>query len=584
MPNPANPASHPDALLLQDYVQRRLDPGGVAEHLEDCGLCATLALAFRPSERVNVVDPTLYADKQPFRSGGMGKTYTARDLRIGREVVIKEPAEPNVTADPGATLRMDRRLLRERAILGLMEHPAVVPIYETGQWPDGTPFFAMRRIHGPTLAETIAARRSFAQRIVRLPQLISIIEAVGHAHARGIVHRDLSPDNMMIGKIGEPYVIDWGIATLLDHADEQVLDAIEPAEDGMTKGGLGKDPYAPREQRLGEPPQTTFDVYSLGVTLHHLLAGRVPERAADGTLEPLPRECPEELASIVRRATAPEPSARFRDAGELAGELARYRDGKLVEAHRYTIWARATRWVRRHRTVVAVVVACAIAVPAVYYANQWRLRTREAQQQAQAARSHAAEAEIARQAAQHTAAQADANRDVAMDKWAQATARAKALTRALKQERLVSTQEGERLALAMEAERTAAQEAMDLKVVAETARHDAEAATMRAQTAEQSALERARSAQRAQRGAERRAEVAEQEAQHARHEASIAIDSARDARLALEAALEVVRTQEEQIRLTPDPAAREPPEAEAEPEPESESEFEPEPEPAIDAP
>ena len=155
------------------------------------------ALDERACAAVNRDDPRVVAQAERVsgRTVGYGERepaeFTARDVRVGREVIIKEPAEPSDAADAGAALRMERRLLRERRILGLMEHPAVVPIYETGHWPDGTPFFAMRRIHGPTLAETIAEARSFAERIVLLPQFISITEAIAHAHERGVVfHTD----------------------------------------------------------------------------------------------------------------------------------------------------------------------------------------------------------------------------------------------------------------------------------------------------------------------------------------------------------------------------------------------------------
>ena len=507
-----NEASHPEFSAIQAFAERGDDPDGIAEHVLACPTCGTVAMTFRRGASSNVVSPALYGSKRSFRRGGMGNTFTAYDVRIGREVIIKEPAEPTDAAEAGASLRMERRLMRERRILGLLEHPAVVPVYESGQWPDGTPFFVMRRIHGLTFREAIDACESFGERIVLLPKLITIVEAIGHAHDRGVVHRDLSPDNMMLGEFGEPYVIDWGIATLTSDADEPFLDAVEPAEDGLTKGGVGKDPYASEQQRRGDVPSLLFDVYSLGVTLHHLLGGRTPERVLSGDLERLPREVPDELVSIVRRATSPVPAGRFANAGELAGELRRYQKGLLVDAHRYTLRERARRWLGRHRAAVVMLLGCLLAAGALSSAQIWRQESLEAQAQASAAEEMANEANAARNAADARASQANDRRDAAMRKWSEATERSKALTEELEQQRRLSAQEVEKLAAAIEAERAAAAEAMELRVHAENARHDAETAAETARRAEEVARAEARTAV----AARNRADAARRHAEAAR--------------------------------------------------------------------
>jgi tRNA A-37 threonylcarbamoyl transferase component Bud32 len=521
--------THPNLDDIQAYIEAGTDPGGVGQHVCACPTCGTLAMTFRGDTWSNVVDPTLYEDKRLYRSGGMGCTFTARDVRIGREVIIKEPAEPGSAANAGAALRMERRLVRERRIMGLLEHPAIVPIYETGQWPDGTPFFVMRRIHGPTLAETIAAAERFADRIVLLPKFISIVEAIAMAHERGVVHRDLTPDNMMIGEHDEPYVIDWGIATLMKDADETFLDAIEPVGDGMTRGGVGKDPYASRDQRRGETPEPGFDVYSLGVTLHQLLGGRQPQRHADGDLEPLPREVPEELVSIVRRATDPEPKRRFATAGELADELRRYQQGKLVEAHRYTLFARLRRWAHLRRAAVAMVAAALLAGAGVYVAHVSREQSRAAEARAADAQLAAERARGEREAADSRAKAANRKRDEAMQKWQDATDLSKSLAEKLERQRRLTKQEVERLTGALEAERAAAQEAMDLRVEAEEARYAAEAAAQNARAAEATARAEAASAEAARQAADTARRAAEKRAAEAALRAKRAGAKAREA-------------------------------------------------------
>jgi len=535
---------HPEMTRLQRWVAGDRGDVGVGEHLRACNLCGTIALSFEQQEQSTTVDPSLYLDKRPLRSGGMGKTFLARDVRIGREVVLKEPADASGASDPGASLRMERRLLRERRILGSVEHPAVVPIYESGRWPDGTPFIAMRRILGPTLVEVIAGAPLFSQRIVLLSQFTSIVEAVAHAHAHGVIHRDLTPDNMMLGPLSEPYVIDWGIATLADSPQDLQLDLEEPVADGMTRGGIGKEPYAPPEQLAGEEAHPTFDVYSLGATLHHLLAGVPPRRSSDGTLGPLPGIVPDELVSIVRRATAAQARDRFADAGALATELRRYEQGKLVEAHQYTLWGRVRRLLVRHRSAVSISLALVVAVVAVGTSLRWRRESQEAQVRAAAALAEATSADHDRALARERAQAATVNRDAAMRKWTDATARSRALTAALEQQQRLSGEEMARLQAAIDAERSAAAEAMELRVTAESARQDAEAAARRARFAEERALAQAKSAQEAREAAEQRADEAEARARRAddaaaraRTEANQAIAHATKARQVLEETL-----------------------------------------------
>jgi len=520
-------ASHPEFSIIQAFAERGDDPDGIADHVHACTTCGTVAMTFRRGSSSNVVSPALYGSKRQFRSGGMGNTFTAYDVRLGREVIIKEPAEPTDAAEAGAALRMERRLIRERRILGLLEHPAIVPVYESGQWPDGTPFFVMRRIKGFTLGETIDACNNFAERIVLLPKLISIAEAIAHAHDRGVVHRDLSPDNLMLGEFGEPYVIDWGIATLTSDADEPFLDVVEPAGDGLTKGGVGKDPYSSEQQRRGEVPDVQFDVYSLGVTLHHLLGGQKPERVLSGDLERLPKECPDELASIVRRATSLVPVDRFADASELAGELRRYQKGLLVDAHRYTFRERARRWFARHRAAVVMLAGCLFAVAALTTAHIWRQESLEAQAQAATAEVMATEANTARDVADERATEANTKRDAAMSKWNEATERSKSLTVELEKHRRLSQKEVERLAAAIEAERAAAGEAMELRVNAESARHEAETAAETARRAEANALAQARDAMAARERAEAGREQADRARAQAESDAALA-DAARE--------------------------------------------------------
>jgi serine/threonine protein kinase len=139
-----------------------------------------------------------------FARGGMGRIVDAQDRRLGRPVAIKEL----IGDDPS----LRRRFEREALITARLQHPAIVSVYEAGVWPDGAPFYAMRRVDGHSLKETIAGCRSLRDRLAILPSVIAAVEAVAYAHSQGVIHRDLKPSNVLVGPFGETVVIDWGLA------------------------------------------------------------------------------------------------------------------------------------------------------------------------------------------------------------------------------------------------------------------------------------------------------------------------------------------------------------------------------------
>jgi len=135
--------------------------------------------------------------------GGMGRVTLAHDRWLGREVALKEPLSET-----------DAHLFQREAIItARLEHPGIVPIYETGLSPAGVPWFAMRVVRGRSLALILADPLTTGERLHLLRYLRAACEAVAFAHARGIVHRDLKPANIMIGAFGETQVIDWGLAS-----------------------------------------------------------------------------------------------------------------------------------------------------------------------------------------------------------------------------------------------------------------------------------------------------------------------------------------------------------------------------------
>ena len=304
--------------------------------------------------------------------GGMGEVYRARDTRLAREVAIKVlPAlrlEGATSLDDGRARNAARlhRFEIEALLTAGVQHPAVVPIYERGKLPDGRPFYAMKLVSGRSLRELIDERKTLAERMALLPNLIAVADALAHAHSRRILHRDVKPSNIIIGEFAETLLIDWGVAkNLASRAGESQLPGALDTPDRTALGAIiGTPAYMSPEQAKGLPVDERADVFALGATLYHLLAGRAPYEGdtrsilpmvAQGHYAPLSErqtEVPGELAAIVDKAMAPEIAQRYPTARELAEDLRRFQTGQLVLSHRYSARELVLRWARRHRALL----------------------------------------------------------------------------------------------------------------------------------------------------------------------------------------------------------------------------------------
>ncbi len=363
--------------MIHPPVEELLGGGpGAREHLDTCPACRrVVALADDPEAPRPVAVPDAFPADELSRArytdwralggggGGMGRTFRAFDARLGREVVIKQPR--------GRELRA--RFEREALLTARLQHPAIVGVYEAGRFDDSEPFYAMPLVRGAPLADEIARRTTADERLALLPHVTAVCEAVAYAHEQGIVHRDLKPANVLVGSFGETVVIDWGLATDLHARDGDAARAsLEEVGDGLTQLGVGTPHYMPPEQALGGPADPRMDVYALGATLYHTLAG-TPPYGALATAQVRPRllaEPPAALASvaptvapalcdIVARAMAREPAARFASARELAEELRRFQTGRLVQSRRYTPGEIVRHLARRYRAPLSVAAVAA---------------------------------------------------------------------------------------------------------------------------------------------------------------------------------------------------------------------------------
>jgi serine/threonine protein kinase/tetratricopeptide (TPR) repeat protein len=326
---------------------------------------------------------------RPHARGGLGAVFVALDEELHREVALKQILEKHAD-DPASRARF----LIEAEITGGLEHPGIVPIYGLGTYADGRPFYAMRFIKGDSLKE--AADRFHADEAIRgdpgrralelrklLRRFTDVCDAIGYAHARGVLHRDIKPGNIIVGRYGETLVVDWGLAKATGRADagaepdERTLIPSSASGSAETLPGsaLGTPAYMSPEQAEGDLEHLgpRSDVYSLGATLYYLLTGRPPvegeigdvlravqrgefppPRRRDATIDPA-------LEAVCLKAMSMRPDDRYPSPRALAEDVERWMADEPVSAWREP-WARAlSRRLARHRTIVTAAGAALVA-------------------------------------------------------------------------------------------------------------------------------------------------------------------------------------------------------------------------------
>jgi serine/threonine-protein kinase len=256
-------------------------------------------------EAVESRDPTkvssVYAMGEVIGRGGMGEVVLAHDRRIGRDVAIKRLRAKLPSEDETA------RFLREARIQARLDHPAIVPVYELGKDEGGRPYFTMKRLAGVTLLDMLATPAPARQRLLRA--FADVCRAIDFAHTRGVVHRDLKPGNIVLGDFGDVYVLDWGVARVIDDVAELVTADIDTLEGTAPEGQvLGTPGYMAPEQLNRADVEPAADIYSLGSILFELLAG-----------EPLHPRGPAAIASTM--ADPPGSPAKRRADRGIAPEL-----------------------------------------------------------------------------------------------------------------------------------------------------------------------------------------------------------------------------------------------------------------------
>ena len=327
--------------------------------------------------------------------GAMGEVHLAKHLSLRRKVAYKF-----MVSEAAKSKELTGRFFSEAQITAQLEHPNIVPVYGLEVRSDGTLAYAMKLVQGKELADVIEETRAFFDRgepldedhqlTARLEHFIKTCDAMAFAHAKGVVHRDLKPANIMIGRYNELYVMDWGIAHVMNRPEsplEEIPDigGTEEQVDVETRTRMGAVIGTPRylssEQAAGKNNELDgrSDLYTLGLILQELVTLKAAveassvvamlHRAMNGEREPVhhyssDEPVPLELAAIISKATACEREERYRTVTELADDVRRFVHGEETSVLPDRGFRRLTRWIG-HNQMKALAVMMTMATIAV---------------------------------------------------------------------------------------------------------------------------------------------------------------------------------------------------------------------------
>ncbi len=383
----------PDRAELEILASGGTSTPELSGHLAHCASCR--ALLKEITEENDLLGSALFAESnsndieriedQPIdgyevlrelHRGGQGVVFVARQISTNRTVAIKMLLQGRF-----ATSSQRMRFDREVELVAGLRHSGIVTLYESGTSRGGDVYFAMEYVDGTTLDQWHERVRPSVGEVSDL--FAKICSAVRYAHGRGIIHRDLKPGNILVGPMGHPHILDFGIARVANSGD--------PEETMATEAGqfLGTFAYAAPEQLEGAADRVDVrvDVFALGVLLYEMLAGCRPFEMGDSLAElirnrldripPAPSShaagVPLDLDVICLKALSPDPERRYASAGEMEEDLQRHLDGRPILARADSTSYVLGRLIRRHKvpflalaTIVVLVIASLISLGFLY--------------------------------------------------------------------------------------------------------------------------------------------------------------------------------------------------------------------------
>lgn len=348
----------------------------------------------------NAFTSSRYVEITHHDSGGLGDVFRGHDSDLGRHVAIKA---------------IQKRLVKNAAVLdqfdvevkvtSRLDHPGIVPVYGMGQFPDGRRFFVMRFIEGVNFRTAIkefqatdwkkhpqAAYRTELNRL--LEHFCAACHTIAYAHNRGIVHRDIKPQNIMLGRFHETLVVDWGLAVPVQRDErakasgEKTIMPKMGTESGSTSGGTaGTLGYMSPEQfqDADAPLGPASDIYSLGATLYHLLTGSAPHQGSSltetskvirtGDFPPpsrINKAVPKALEAVCLKAMALKPQERYSNAEALAKDVTNWMTGEKVSVFKEPLVEQLLRIAQHNRNWTALLaVACILLFSAAVLSSIW---------------------------------------------------------------------------------------------------------------------------------------------------------------------------------------------------------------------
>ncbi|MEM7305569.1 MAG: bifunctional serine/threonine-protein kinase/formylglycine-generating enzyme family protein [Planctomycetota bacterium] len=397
-------SSFPDVTRELQTLHEEWRSGSTASHPSQTQHAARLDKL----ERQRAAGDSRYEARGELGRGGMGRVLEVWDTDLRRALAMKVLHQDVGHYRPGSsdTDQSVVRFLEEAQITAQLDHPGIVPVHELGIDSERNVYFTMGRVKGRTLKkiiEELHAEEGSWSMTRAVGFIVKVCETMAFAHAKGVVHRDLKPTNVMVGRFGAVYVMDWGLAIAKGHekfahdirlrrhpemsltemrTDRRDVEETKPDAPVVTMDGavLGTPAYMAPEQARGEVENVgpLSDVYAVGAMLYQMLTGRMPYiepgmRVSPHTvlalvisgpprpIEELAPRVPAELVAICSKAMAREPEDRYPGMFEFAEDLHAFLEGRVVRAYETGAWAEFRKWVGRNRGLSTALAAALVA-------------------------------------------------------------------------------------------------------------------------------------------------------------------------------------------------------------------------------